>query len=91
MLQQKKPRRGDRVLNVLFTNQLDVLSPLRGFRFVDVPVPGVTPPSVFFRTFGAFPRTLILQNLARTKLSVNSFRNVAFSKPLFLLRWHFGT
>ena len=79
------------MLNILFTKQLGVLSPLWGFRFVDVPVPGVTPPSVFFRTFGAFPRTLILQNLARTILSVNSFRNVAFSKPLFLLRWHFGT
>jgi len=26
---------------MLFTKQLDVLSPLWGFRFVDVPVPGV--------------------------------------------------
>ena len=42
--QQKKPRRGDRVLNMLFANQLDVLSPLRGFCFVDVPEPGVSTP-----------------------------------------------
>ena len=42
--QQKKPRRGDRVLNMLFANQLDVLSPLRGFCFVDVPEPGVGTP-----------------------------------------------
>ena len=42
--QQKKPRRGDRVLNMLFANQLDVLSPLRGFCFVDVPEPGVSAP-----------------------------------------------
>ena len=46
---------------MLFTKQLDVLSPLWGFSFVDVPVPGVTPPSVFFRTFGAFPRTAIIR------------------------------
>jgi hypothetical protein len=39
---------------MLFTKQLDVLSPLWGFRFVDVPVPGVTPPPVVFRTFGAY-------------------------------------
>ena len=42
--QQKKPRRGDRVLNMLFANQLDVLSPLRGFCFVDAPVPGACAP-----------------------------------------------
>ena len=41
---KKKPRRGDRVLNMLFANQLDVLSPLRGFCFVDVPEPGVSTP-----------------------------------------------
>ena len=29
---------------MLFTKQLDVLSPLWGFRFVDVPVPGVSTP-----------------------------------------------
>ena len=32
------------MLNILFTKQLGVLSPLWGFRFVDVPVPGVDTP-----------------------------------------------
>ncbi len=27
---RKKPRRGDRILNILFTNLLDVLSPFQG-------------------------------------------------------------
>ena len=55
MLQrQEKPRRGDRDLSKLLSNKLDILSPFRGFCFVDVPVLGGSPPSVFFRALGAF-------------------------------------
>ena len=41
-------------LNVLYANQLDVLSPLRGFFSRHVPYRGFTPPSVVFRTSGAY-------------------------------------
>ena len=39
----KEAPTGRQSFNMLFTKQLDVLPPLWGFRFVDVPVPGVLP------------------------------------------------
>ena len=69
--QQKKPRRGDRVLNMLSTNQLDVLSPLWGFRLLMFLYRGFAPPSVFFRTSSAFPRTLIIIKQTLRKAKVN--------------------
>ena len=55
MLQrQRKPRGGDRDLSMLLLNTLLVLSPLLGLSFVDALGPGVLPPSVVFRAFGAY-------------------------------------
>ena len=45
---------GRQSLNMLFTNLLDVLSPLRGFFSRHVPYRGLAPPSVVYRTSGAY-------------------------------------
>ena len=52
--QRKKPRRGDREISKLILVLLHVLSPFQGFVLL-MPLPrGLTPPSVVFRTYGAF-------------------------------------
>ncbi len=62
MLQrQRKPRGGDRELSKLLSNMLDILSPLQGLVLLTHLFRGFSPPSVVFRTFGAFPRTPIKQ------------------------------
>ena len=82
---------------MLFTKQLDVLPPLWGFRFVDVPVPGVlpfgqaqadsTPVCGLSRLdfvdlwFGAFPWTTIIINLRALLVFWRGF-NVYFLRPL---------
>ena len=86
----KEAPTGRQSFNMLFTKQLDVLPPLWGFRFVDVPVPGVLPfgqaqadntPSVAFRAFGAFPWTTIIINLRALLVFWRGF-NVYFLRPL---------
>jgi len=88
--QQKKPRRGDRVFNMLFTKQLDVLSPLWGFRFVDVPVPGVSTPVCGLsrlRRFSSDNNNTIYNMYARTSLvrTSGTLFLFAFGKGPFLL------
>ena len=50
----KEAPTGRQSLNVLYANQLDVLSPLRGFFSRHVPYRGLAPPSVVYRTSGAY-------------------------------------
>ena len=50
----KEAPMGRQSLNVLYANQLDVLSPLRGFFSRHVPYRGLAPPSVVYRTSGAY-------------------------------------
>ena len=50
----KEAPTGRQSLNVLYANQLDVLSPLQGFFSRHVPYRGLAPPSVVYRTSGAY-------------------------------------
>ena len=52
----KEAPTGRQSLNVLYANQLDVLSPLRGFFSRHVSYRGFTPPSVVFRLFETFSK-----------------------------------
>ncbi len=73
---QKKPRRGDRVLNMLTINQLGVLSPLSGLSFVDAPVPGVNTPVCVLSHLRCFSPDTNIKNLR----SLRSQRRPAFRR-----------
>ena len=56
----KEAPKGRQSFNMLFTKQLDVLSPFQGLVLLMRLFRGLTPPSVVYRAFGAFPRTAII-------------------------------
>ena len=67
--QQKKPRRGDRVLICCLQSNWTFCRPFGAFVLLMFLYRGLTPPSVFFRAFGAFPRTTIIKfNVSSTKI-----------------------
>ena len=56
----------------MLLNKLHILSPFQGLLLLGYPVPGVTPPSVFFRTFGASLQTAINRNPTAKKARFHS-------------------
>ena len=58
--QHEKSRRDDRDRSNLILNRLCTLSPFQGLVLLMRLFRGLTPPSVVYRAFGAFPRTVIL-------------------------------
>ena len=86
MLQrQRKPRGGDRELSMFLLNTLHVLSPLRGLLLFCNLIPGVSPPSVVFRAFGAY----LADSNNRINKLVNNTLSMSLSPLLSLSLLHY--